>query len=93
MNKSLILILGLLLLSLTLVAISENAGSSGFTSLKIIYSARANAMAGAYTSVDDDIDVIFFNPANLGGYAPKREASSTFMNYFDGYNGGSIVYQ
>lgn len=93
MNKSLILILGLLLLSLPLVAISENAGTSGFTSLKIIYSARANAMAGAYTSVDDDIDVIFFNPANLGGYAPKREASSTFMSYFDGYNGGSVVYQ
>ncbi len=93
MNKSLILIMGLVLLALPMLAISDNAGTSGFNSLKIIYSARANAMAGAFTSRDDDIDVIFFNPANLGGYKVKREVSSTYMNYFDGYNGGSIAYQ
>ncbi len=93
MNKNLILILGLIILSLPLVAISDDAGTSGFSSLKIIYSARANAMAGAFSSLDDDIDVIFFNPANLGGYDVNREVSSTYMNYFDGYNGGSVVYQ
>lgn len=93
MNKNLGLILGLILLALPLVAIGDDAGTSGFNSLKIIYSARANAMAGAFSSLDDDIDVIFFNPANLGGYASKHEVSSTYMNYFDGYNGGSAVYQ
>lgn len=93
MNKKLNLILGLILMTLSLVAISDNAGTSGFNSLKIIYSARANAMAGAFTAIDDDIDVIFFNPANLGGYDTKREVSSTYMNYFDGYNGGSVIYQ
>lgn len=93
MNKNLVLILGCILLALPLVAISDDAGTSGFSSLKIIYSARANAMAGAFSSLDDDIDVIFFNPANLGGYDKKNEVSSTFMSYFDGYNGGSVVYQ
>ena len=93
MNKNLVLILGLVLLALPLVAISDDAGTSGFSSLKIIYSARANAMAGAFTSIDDDIDAIFFNPANLGGYDSKNDVSSTYMNYFDGYNGGSVVYQ
>ncbi|MBI9030517.1 PorV/PorQ family protein [bacterium] len=93
MTKNLILILGLMILALPLMAIGDDAGTSGFSSLKIIYSARANAMAGAFTSRDDDIDVIFFNPANLGGYEANREVSSTFMSYFDGYNGGSVVYQ
>ena len=93
MIKNFILILGLIVLVLPLMAIGDDAGTSGFSSLKIIYSARANAMAGAFTSRDDDIDVIFFNPANLGGYTAKREVSSTFMSYFDGYNGGSVAYQ
>jgi len=93
MSKNIILILGLIILTLPLVAIGDDAGTSGFSSLKIIYSARANAMAGAFSSRDDDIDVIFFNPANLGGYETKREVSSTFMSYFEGYNGGSVVYQ
>lgn len=93
MNKNLVFIIGLIILALPLVAISDDAGTSGFSSLKIIYSARANAMAGAFSSLDDDIDVIFFNPANLGGYESKHEVSSTFMNYFVDYNGGSVVYQ
>ena len=74
-------------------SISDDAGTTGFNSLKIVYSARANAMGGAFTALDDDIDVVFFNPANLARYKNKREISSTFMNYFDGYNGGSVVYQ
>ncbi len=93
MNKNLILIVGLILVVLPIWAIGDDAGTSGFNSLKIIYSARANAMAGAFTSRDDDIDVIFFNPANLGGYEVKREVTSTYMNYFDGYNGGALAYQ
>lgn len=93
MSKNLILIVGLILVVLPILAIGDDAGTSGFNSLKIIYSARANAMAGAFTSRDDDIDVIFFNPANLGGYEVRRQVTSTYMNYFDGYNGGAVAYQ
>ena len=93
MSKRITLLLGLILISLSLVALNDDAGTTGFNSLKIVYSARANAMAGAFSSIDDDTDVIFFNPANLGGYSKIREVSSTFMNYFDGYNGGSVAYQ
>lgn len=93
MSKRITLLLGLILVSLSLVAVNDDAGTTGFNSLKIIYSARANAMGGAFSSIDDDSDVIFFNPANLGGYSRLQEVSSTFMNYFAGYNGGSVVYQ
>lgn len=93
MSKNLILIVAIILLAFPLMGIGDDAGTSGFNSLKIIYSARANALAGAYTSRDDDIDVIYYNPASLGGYEVNKEVTSTYMNYFDGYNGGAVAYQ
>ncbi len=88
-----IITITLVMLVGTLLGISDDAGTTGFNSLKIVYSARANSMGGAFTSLDDDIDAVFYNPANLARYKNKREVSTTFMNYFDGYNGGSLVYQ
>ncbi|OQY40012.1 MAG: hypothetical protein B6226_00620 [Candidatus Cloacimonetes bacterium 4572_65] len=87
-----LLVLVLVLLS-SLHGISDEAGTTGFNSLKIMYSARSNSMAGAFTSLDDDIDGVFFNPASIAKYGNKRELSTTFMNYFEGYSGGSLVYQ
>ena len=90
MKKCLILII-IMFCSVLLVAQNENAGTSGFTFLKVNYSARAAAMGNAYTGLSNDADAVFFNPAGLV-QVKSPQASLTYMSYLDGINCGSAVY-
>ena len=81
----------IILLSVSLVAESEDAGTSGFTFLKVNYSARAAAMGNAYTGLSNDADAVFFNPAGLV-QIDSPQASLTYMSYLIGINCGSAVY-
>lgn len=79
------------ILLLSLSAINENAGTSGFSFFKVTYSARAAALANAYTGLADQEDAVFFNPAGLTQLS-RPQIGATYMNYFDGINCGSLVY-
>ncbi len=72
-------------------AINEDAGRSGFNTLKLVYSGRAHALAQAVTGISGDISGLQSNPASIrviGG----RIVSSTFMNHFVGGGGGSVQF-
>ena len=90
MKKNLTMIM-IILLPILLIAENENAGTSGFTFLKVNYSARAAAMGNAYTGLSNDADAVFFNPAGLV-QIDSPQASVTYMSYLDGINCGSAVY-
>ncbi len=90
MKRNLTLIM-IILLPVILFAQNENAGTSGFTFLKVNYSARAAAMGNAYTGLSNDADAVFFNPAGLV-QIDSPQASITYMSYLDGINCGSAAY-
>jgi len=75
----------------SLSAINDNIGTKGFNFFKIKYSPRAEAMANAYAGLSDESDAVFFNSAGLS-QLKSRELSISFISYFDGFNGGSIVF-
>ncbi len=91
MKKILILIITIILFSTLLAAENENTGTSGFTFLKVNYSARAAAMGNAYTGLSNDANAVFFNPAGLM-QIKSPQASLTYMSYLDGINCGSAAY-
>jgi len=45
--------------------IHPNAGTTGANFLKLIPSARALALGGAFTGLSDDVDALYFNPAGI----------------------------
>ncbi len=82
----------LLILSLGcagLWAVNENAGSSGFAPLKIVYSARAMAMGQALTGEARNPDGLHFNPAAILDIESK-EVNTTYSNYFMDAQGGQV---
>jgi hypothetical protein len=80
----------LLLLAVTaLSAMNQNAGTTGFSNLQVIYSARAMGMAKAMTGVDGVIEGMQFNPAAILKINHKAIAS-TFSSYFVDSNGGAV---
>lgn len=80
-----------LTLSTALFAVNDDAGTTGFAPLKIIYSARANAMGQAMMGIAQNPDGIQFNPASIIRMK-NSQVSSTFMNYYAGANGGAVQY-
>jgi hypothetical protein len=85
-----ILILSLsVCLSSWLYCVNENAGTTGFNNLQVIYSARAMGMARAMTGVTESIEGLQFNPAAILKIDEKI-LSSTFNSYLVDSNGGSI---
>jgi hypothetical protein len=78
-----------LLVSFTLFAVNENAGTTGFSNLQVIYSARAMGMARAMTGMDGTIEGLQFNPAAILKIDNKVIAS-TFSSYFVDSNGGAV---
>jgi len=94
MKKNIVLI-GFLLVMCVLFAQdenqNENLGTTGFSFLKVNYSARAAAMANAFTGISDDAGAVFFNPAGIA-QIKNRELTSTYMNYFVGLQCGSAVF-
>jgi hypothetical protein len=81
----------IMIASAILWGIDENAGTSGFSFLKVKYSARPAAMGTAYTGLADDASAVFYNPSGLVQIKFKQ-AQATYMNYLDGLNCGSLVY-
>lgn len=80
----------LILISISLFSLNENTGTNGFSFLKVQYSARASAMANAFSGLADNADAVFYNPAGLV-QVRSSAFSTTYMNYFDGINTGSLV--
>jgi hypothetical protein len=74
-----------------LFAVHEDAGTTGFNSLKIVYSARANAMGKAMTSIVMNPDGTQFNPSTILNLQ-NREVNSTYMNYFVDAQGGALQF-
>ena len=70
---------------------NEKAGTTGFAFMKMTYSARAMGMSNAFTGLSDDGDAVFFNTAGLS-QNDKKHIKTTYSNYIQGYQGGSIVY-
>ncbi len=82
----------LILISLSLTCLwaqNEDAGSTGFNSLKIVHGARALALGQALTGETQNPDALFFNPAALLNL-PSKEVGSTYCNYFVDTQGGQI---
>lgn len=75
----------------SLLAQNENAGTSGFDTLKLAYSARASAMGGAMLGLEQSFDALEYNPAAYIR-TPNRAVSSTIMSHLVGSGGGSISY-
>jgi hypothetical protein len=90
MKKMILLLIAGLMLA-PLVAIHDDAGTSGFAFLKMSFYAKAAAMANAFTAESNDANTVFYNPAGLANLSSKK-ASSTYMSYFDGINTGSISF-
>ena len=67
------------IISFSIFAISEDAGTRGFSFLKVNYSARAAAMAYAFTGLSNDASAVFFNPSGLSQIKSK-EISTTYMS-------------
>jgi len=86
-----LIILTTLLCCITLYAENQNAGTAAFAFLKMNYSARAMGMANAFTALANDADAVFFNSAGLVK-CNSQHLKTTYMNYIDGMQGGSIAY-
>ncbi|MCD4651937.1 MAG: PorV/PorQ family protein [Candidatus Cloacimonetes bacterium] len=91
MIKSKLVWILLLMLISSLWGIHDDAGTSGFNFLKMNFSTRAAAMGNAYTGLSNDADGVFFNPAGLVR-TTRMELATTYLNYFEGYNGGSLAF-
>jgi len=86
-----IIILVMLTFTISVFAVSENAGTKGFQFLKFCFSARAIGMGNAYTALSDDASAVFYNPAGLI-QVKSKEISTTYMSYFEGIQTGSLVF-
>ncbi len=80
-----------LLLCLSLFGQHQDAGTTGFSTLKLVYSARANGMGQAMTGRTANFDAMQFNPATLLK-ADNKAVCTTLMDHFVGSAGGSISY-
>ncbi len=85
------IILLIITFTTSIFAQNDEIETTGFTFLRLNYSARASAMANAFTGLSNDVNAVFFNPAGLT-QIETDEASLTYMDYFVGVNCGSAVY-
>jgi len=92
MVKRIVFILLMLTLCFSgLLANSDLAGTHGFAFMRLPYSARAMGMANAFTGLADDGDAVFFNTAGLS-HVKETQLKINYMNYIEGLQGGSAVY-
>jgi long-subunit fatty acid transport protein len=62
---SVLILLLLMIVSMPVQAKMDKLGQTGFKFLDVGLSARAQAMAGTYTMLGNDVNAIFYNPAGL----------------------------
>ncbi len=74
-----------------LAAVNDSAGTTGFNTLKIVYSARAMALGQSLAGEARNPDGIFFNPASVIGIE-GNEVGTTYSNYFLDTQGGQLQY-
>ncbi|MCL2063935.1 MAG: PorV/PorQ family protein [Candidatus Cloacimonetes bacterium] len=89
--RKIYLIVILFLCSSYLFGRHEEAGTTGFAFMKMNYSARALGMGNAFTALSNDGDAVFFNPAGLA-QGNDMHIKTSYKNYIEGLNGGSIVF-
>jgi len=81
--KPAILLLAALLLSAGGAAaadINDNAGTTGFSFLKLGVGAKAVAMGGAFTALAEDPSTIYYNPAGTR-FLQRRQLLAGYHNY------------
>ncbi len=92
MRISRLTILAVLLMSATLsFAIHDDAGTTGFSFLRMNFSTHAAAMANAFTADTGTADGVFFNTAGLMN-TEGTIASVSGMSYIEGFYGGSAAF-
>jgi hypothetical protein len=79
------------LLALPLWAVNDNAGTTGFSTLKLVMSARALAMGQGLTGEVRNPDGLHFNPASIIGI-DGNEVNSTYTSSFLDTQGGQLQY-
>ncbi len=72
-------------------AVNDAAGTTGFATLKNVYSARAMALGQALTGQAQNPDGLHFNPAAIIRI-DGNEISSTYANSFLGTQGGQLQF-
>ena len=71
---------------------STNFGqTTTYDFLRLDMSARASALGGSFVTNNDDVDVIFFNPAGLG-FLEKNPVSFSFVKHLMDINLFSLTY-
>ncbi len=76
----------------TILISSNNFGqSTTYDFLRLDMSARAAGLGGSYVTNNDDVDVIFFNPAGLG-FLEKDPVSFSFVKHLMDINLFSLTY-
>ena len=76
----------------TILLSSTNFGqSTTYDFLRLDMSARAAGLGGSYVTNNDDVDVIFFNPAGLG-FLEKDPVSFSFVKHLMDINLFSVTY-
>jgi hypothetical protein len=81
----------LFLLSLIQVSFISAQSLSTYNFLKLDVDARSSSMAGSFVSMEDDANLIFYNPAGLSTITSKK-ASVGFFKYLLDINSGNIAY-
>lgn len=75
------------------MAHAQNDGETAFSFLRLPVSAHASALGGDNVSVvDDDVMMMFHNPALIVGASPKT-IGLQYMNYMSGCNNASAAYK
>lgn len=70
-------------------SVNDNAGTSGFSFLKIDAGARAVAMGGAFTGLADDESALYYNPAGITIFEERRLIAG-YHAYFDDMQAGMV---
>jgi len=91
MKNKFILVIIITFFTVHLISIDQNAGTSGFSFLKLQFSARAAGMANAFTGLSNDTDAVFYNTAGLAKNT-HQHIKINYINYIDGMDGGSLSF-
>jgi len=75
----------------TLLSSAEKVGTTSFQFLKLAPDARSAGMGGAYTSVTNSSDAVFWNPAALR-LSTGIDFSASYIDYFLDVNISSIAF-
>lgn len=70
---------------------NSNAGTSGFSFLKINIGARAVGMGGAFTGLADDETALYYNPAGIASLEGDHYIAG-YHNYFTDLQNGFVGY-